>query len=134
MSKKRKGITLTGGSSLLVIFAVLCLTVFALLTLSTVKADLRLADAAVRSVMEYYSADSAAEEILANLREGCVPQGITRTGNLFAYSCPVSDAQELQVIVEINRDEYQIKQWKVVSTTEWMPDEFIDVWEPEMEE
>ena len=31
-----------GGSSLLVIFAVLCLTVFALLTLSTAAADSRL--------------------------------------------------------------------------------------------
>jgi len=134
MSKKRKGITLTGGSSLLVIFAVLCLTVFALLTLSTVKADLRLADAAVRSVLEYYNADSAAEEILAKLREGIVPQEVTQSGNMFAYACPVSDTQELQVIVEINRDKYQVKQWKVVSTTEWTPDEFIDVWEPEMEE
>jgi len=134
MSEKRKGITLTGGSSLLVIFAVLCLTVFALLTLSTVKADLRLADAAVHSVLEYYSADSAAEEILAKLREGIVPQEVAQSGNLFAYACPVSDTQELQVIVEINKDQYQIQQWKVVSTTEWTPDEFIDVWEPEMEE
>lgn len=133
MSKKRKGITLIGGSSLLVIFAVLCLTVFALLTLSTVKADMRLADAAVRSVMEYYSADCAAEEILANLREECVPQGVTQNGNLFTYACPVSDTQELQVIVKINQNGYRIQQWKVVSTTEWMPDEFIDVWEPEAE-
>ena len=34
-----------GGSSLLVIFAVLCLTVFALLSLSTVQAEKRMADA-----------------------------------------------------------------------------------------
>lgn len=134
MSRKRKGITLTGGSSLLVIFAVLCLTVFALLTLSTVKADMRLADAAVNSVMEYYSADCAAEEILAKLREGTVPEGVTQAGNLFAYTCPVSDTQELQVVVEINKEEYQIQQWKVVSTTEWKPDEYIEVWTPEMGE
>ena len=38
-----------GGSSLLVIFAVLCLTVFALLGLSTVQADIRLADASARA-------------------------------------------------------------------------------------
>lgn len=134
MNKKRKGITLTGGSSLLVIFAVLCLTVFALLTLSTVRADMRLADAAVRSVMEYYSADCEAEEILANLRAGMVPPGVRQTGNIFTYTCPVSDTQELQVIVEIRQNNYDIQQWKVTSITEWMPDEYIDVWMPEREE
>lgn len=134
MSKKRKGITLTGGSSLIVIFAVLCLTVFALLTLSTVKADVRLADAAVQSVEDYYRADCAAEEIVALLRGGTVPEGVTRVGNLYAYACPVSDTQELQVIVEINEKDYRIQQWKVVSTAEWMPDEYIKVWTPEMGE
>ena len=134
MSKRRKGITLIGGNSLLVIFAVLCLMVFALLALSTVQADRRLADAAVQSVVEYYSADCEAEEILAKLREGEVPQGVTQVGNLFAYACPVSDTQELQVIVEWSQNNYQIQQWKVVSTTEWMPDEYIEVWTPEMGE
>ena len=56
-----------GGSSLLVIFAVLCLTVFALLSLSTVQADGRLSEAAVASVAAYYEADCRAEEILARL-------------------------------------------------------------------
>ena len=37
-----------GGASLLVIFAVLALTVFALLSLSTVRADVRLGDATTR--------------------------------------------------------------------------------------
>ena len=134
MNKKRKGFTLTGGSSLLVIFAVLCLTVFALLALSTVKADMRLADAAVQSVEEYYLADCAAEEILAQLRGGTVPEGVTRDGSIYTYACPVSGTQELQVVVELNGTEYRIRQWKVVSTTEWMPDEYIDVWVPETEE
>ena len=41
---------MVGGSSLLVIFAVLCLTVFALLGFSTVQADGRLADSTVQAV------------------------------------------------------------------------------------
>ena len=55
-----------GGSSLLVIFSVLCLTVFALLSLSTVLADQRLEDASVKAVAAYYEADCAAEEIFAS--------------------------------------------------------------------
>ena len=39
-----------GGSSLLVIFAVLCLTVFAMLALSTVQANGRLSDASAEAV------------------------------------------------------------------------------------
>ena len=38
---------MVGGSSLLVIFAVLCLTIFTLLTLSTVQADTRLSEASI---------------------------------------------------------------------------------------
>ena len=37
-----------GGASLLVVFAVLCLTVFALLSLSTVRANERLSEASAR--------------------------------------------------------------------------------------
>ena len=55
---------------MLTIFAVLCLTVFALLSLSTVRADGRLSQISARSVEEYYNADSKAQEVLAQLRSG----------------------------------------------------------------
>ena len=131
MSKKGRGITLTGGSSLLVIFAVLCLTVFALLTLSTVKADLRLADAAVQSVVDYYRADCEAEEILSQLRAGKLPEGVAKEGTVYTYTCTVSDTQALSVIIEMEGNLYSIKQWKLVSTAEWNPEEYIEVWTPE---
>ena len=57
-----------GGSSLLVIFSVLCLTVFALLSLSTVQASGRLSSTSAQAVAAYYQADSQAEAILARLR------------------------------------------------------------------
>ena len=50
MDEKRFAAPAVGGSSLLVIFAVLCLTVFALLGLSTVRADGRLSDASAKAV------------------------------------------------------------------------------------
>ena len=42
-----------GASSLLVIFAVLCLTIFALLSISTVQANGRLRDHAAKAVTDY---------------------------------------------------------------------------------
>ena len=69
-----------GGSSLLVAFAVLALTVFALLSLSTVRADVRLGDAAAAAVKGYYEADVQAQEILARLRGGETPVEVTAHG------------------------------------------------------
>ena len=71
--KKRFSPPVVGGSSLLVIFAVLCLTVFALLSLSTVRADVRLSEASAQAVSGYYQADCQAEAILARLRSGELP-------------------------------------------------------------
>ncbi len=71
MEKKRKmSFTSVGGSSILTIFAVLCFIVFALLSLSTAKADRTLADKTVQATENYYKADLKAEEILAELRGG----------------------------------------------------------------
>ena len=73
MSQERVKLPAVGGSSLLVIFTVLCLTIFALLGLETVRADCRLTDAAAQSVASYYSADAQAESIVSVLRTGQVP-------------------------------------------------------------
>jgi len=131
MNKNKKGMTLVGGSSLLVIFATLCFTVFALLTLSTVKADLRLADASVQSVEDYYRADCEAEEILAALRAGKIPEDVVREGNTYSYACKISETGELQVVVEAEGDNYRILKWKAVSVADWIPEEYIEVWTPE---
>ena len=99
MNKEKRQFPMVGGSSLLVIFAVLCLTVFALLGLSTVQADKRLADISVQAVSDYYSADTRAEEILARLRDGQMPEGVIKTGDIYSYSCTVSPTQSLLVEV-----------------------------------
>ena len=65
MNKRKIRPPIVGGSSLLVIFAVLCLTVFALLGFSTVQADMRLSDESAEAVSEYYEAELQAETIFA---------------------------------------------------------------------
>lgn len=123
------GAPLIGGSSLFVIFAVLCLTVFALLSLSTVQADQRLQRASETSVTGYYAADRAAEENLARLRAGQVPAGVTDRGEgHYAYTCPISDRQQLEVEVLVTEGAYQVLRWQVVSTLNWQADENIEVW------
>ena len=116
-----------GGSSLLVIFAVLCLTVFALLGFSTVQADKRLSDISIQAVSDYYAAECAAEEILAKLRAGQLPEGVTLTGDVYAYSCPISPTQALQV--EVRSGDWEVLRWQAVSTIQWQENTDMELWD-----
>lgn len=135
-----------GGVSLLVIFAVLCLTVFALLSLSTVQADIRLADASAQAVTDYYAADTAAEEILARLRAGELPEGVAveesniyflpmlgaeeTTAGIYSYSLAINDSQKLEVTVQIiDANNWQIIRWQAVPETGWVYDDNLEVWD-----
>ena len=122
-----------GGSSLLIIFAVLCLTMFALLSLSTVQADKRMADASIEAVRKFYEADAEAERILALLRQGEVPEGVVKEDTFYRYRCEVSDVQALDVEVEVTGDTYRVLRWQMVSTAEWEADDSLNVWNGSME-
>ena len=126
--KRRFSPPAVGGSSLLVIFAVLCLTVFALLSLSTVQADGRLGDAAAAAVSDYYRADCQAETVLAQLRQGQMPEGVTVRDGVCSYTCPISDTQELAVEVYLEGTDYTVLRWQAVPTAQWQPDDGLELW------
>lgn len=127
-TKAPMAVPAVGGSSLLVIFAVLCLTVFALLTLTAVQADGRLQQAEVQGVTNYYAAEGAAQQILARLREGIVPDGVTQQGSVFSYMCPISENQSLAVTVRVEGQTYQVLRWQTVYAGSWQPDTGLPVW------
>lgn len=116
-----------GGSSLLVIFAVLCLTVFALLALSSAQAEQRQADAASNAIREYYNADLRAQEVYAQLRSGKTVEGVREEDGIYAYEIPISQGQVLAVLLEKDGDEWNILRWEAVPV-ESEPDEVLDVW------
>lgn len=120
-----------GGSSLLVVFAVLCLTVFALLSLSTVRADGRLGDAAAQAVADYYQADCQAQEVLAKLRAGEAPEGVAESGGVYSFACRISQTQRLEVQVRVEGDRYQVLRWQAAPAEEWTTDNRIEVWDGE---
>lgn len=116
-----------GVSSLLVIFAVLCMTVFSVLGLSIVRADKRLSDIRSQAVSDYYAADCQAEEILAQLRGGQIPAGVTAEKGIYRYTCPISSSQEL--LVEVRGHDWKVLRWQAVSTVHWKADDSITVWD-----
>lgn len=130
MKDKRRGSPpAVGGASLLVVFAVLCLTIFALLSLATVRADSRLADASVKSVTDYYAADLEAQTILARLRAGEKVEGVTVNGEIYSFTCRVSDTQNLEAAVLLRGSEYRVLRWQTVLAQSWRADDTLDIWD-----
>ena len=130
MNKNRKiSIPAFGGSSLLVIFAVLCLTLFALLGLSTAQASRRMTDAAAEAAAAFYAADLEGERMLARLRQGEVPENVYCEDNIYSWVCPVSARQNLEIEVYVDGDEYEILRWQLVSVTDWVADDSLNVWQ-----
>ena len=118
-----------GGSSLLVIFSVLCLTVFSMLSLSTTQADNRISAAAEEAVSAYYKADTAAEMIFARIRSGELPDSVERTGNVYSYECTISETQTLAVSVEETAAGWKVLEWRSRLTEEWEPDTEMTMWD-----
>ena len=121
-----------GGTSLLVIFAVLCLTVFALLSVGTVQAGRRLSDASAQAVSDFYAADLKAEQVFAGLRAGEIPEGVTEENGVFRYACEISDTQMLCVTVQKSEDGWSVLQWQAVSSVRWQEDDSMPVWDGEI--
>ena len=127
---KRNEVPMTGISSLLVIFAVLCLTVFAVLSVSTVKADCSLADKMAESVTGYYEADCQAEVILAQIRQGKVPAGVMVQEDVYSWSCRVSETQVLEAEVRVTSgDVWEVLRWQTVSSVDWEADDSLHLWD-----
>ncbi len=118
-----------GASSLLVIFAVLCLTVFSLLSISTARANGRLSETARDAVTAYYRADAQAERILARLRAGESIEGVQKENDIYSYGCTISPTQVLWVELALDGSDYRILRWQAVSTAQWEADDRLPVWD-----
>jgi len=120
-----------GGSSVLVIFTVLCLVIFAILSISTVSKNENLTGATVNSVTDYYAADAEAEVILAKIREGEVPDGVVQSGEIYSYVCTISDSLELACVVKVSGTDFEILKWQAMPAQSWTPEDDFNVWDGE---
>lgn len=128
MKREFQSAPLLGGSSLLTIFGVLCLTVFALLSLTTVTARARLSESALSAVTAYYAADAQAEEIFARLRNGETVAQVEREGNVYRYECPITPTRSLFVEVEKEENNWRVCRWQEVSQPLKL-DDSMPVWD-----
>ena len=139
----------TGSVSLIVIFAVLCLTVFSVLSLSTAISEKKLAERSAEAVRAYYAADLVCSEktdaVLEALKSGADAAEIASRAAEFGMevlssnpavtvlgcSEPVSESQALRVELTISGDGMRIGSWCVCDTGDWTPDTSLEVWDGE---
>ncbi len=154
MTKKKEisGIQI-GISSLVLIFVVLCLTVFAVLSLMSSMSEQRLAQKSLEATSEYYIADSLAEKQLKEidleiksasetawkssfssaLQDKLGEMYDPKTG-LISYEIPVNDQQVLCVDLKVinsgkyNGKRYNILRWQEVNTGEYEFEDSLPVW------
>lgn len=117
-----------GGTSLLVIFSVLCLTVFSLMTLTTAQAQKHLSDSSAKACTAYYEADRQAEEIFALLRSGQTHPQVHRDGSDYTYSVPITQHQSLHVWLRHDRN-WQVLCWQAVVTTDPIHNQSLSLWD-----
>lgn len=135
---------LVGILTLLVIFAVLCLSIFAALSLKTARYNLSLAQRSAQAVTDYYAADSTctqrSNQIYALWKQGgsdetltalVAPWGGTGTRQdgvlVLTWSCKIDDSRVLKATVSAGTI-YQVEQWSVNPAGDWTADETLPVW------
>ena len=110
-----------GVATLIMIFAVLCISVLAAITLSSAHLNNKSAKNALQSMTESYEAESLAEEQLAGLRR--LGETGTQTVNI-----PVSGSRQYRITAVLEEDGFIITERGMVNTEEWSGDDSLLLW------
>ena len=128
--KKQFGMNI-GSASILLVFVILCLVSFSVLSIVSANADSKLSSRVLERTTAYYNACNQAEQSLAGMDKTLQriyasseseEAYFTSVGHGKSYVIPISDLQSLQVTIEIlypvfQEDTfYRITAWQVLNT------------------
>ena len=141
--KQQSSFVNIGSSSLLIIFLILSLITFAILSLSGAKSDYSFSQRLANHKTAYYEASNRAERILGQIDEALAANetldgqqlegiAIQAQEGIITFSVPMEENQALLVELEVNdytQDEtyYTIKTWQIISTKAWESDQSIQL-------
>ena len=140
-SKPQKSIISTGITSFVLIFVMLSLLTFSVLSLVSAQANLRLSRKSADRTSAYYAAENEANEVLMGLVKaaGESPKAleayaagadVTLTdGARAAYQVPLGEDQVLAVELTLPAGEApcRIDRWQAVSRYDWAPDDSLNL-------
>ena len=139
-----------GASSLILIFIVLCMATFGLLSLSSAQGDLKLARRNADAVKGYYEADNKGQQWLKGVDEvlmeemgkgqdstQCSLEIKDRLGDLYdretgliSTDIPMDRGQSLHIelVLMFGEKRYEVKSWYVYNSEEYEIDTSMPVW------
>ncbi len=160
-TEKERGVQI-GISSLILVFTVLCLVVFATLSLASAKADYNLAEKNLKSTKVYYDMDGQAEEkkaeinrlLIGFVREGAgasemkkelsvsFGENFDAEKNMIEYSIDGENGQQLVVNLKIfdygdikeGQENFEVQRWQIQNSEEYEIDESLSVWGGSLDE
>lgn len=141
-----------GGITILVIFTVLCLAIFSVLSLGTVRADARLSQKYADLTQSYYAADARAEAWLAETDAALRVMALSGAGEddywaavqarygddfdpslrLLWFETPVSENQALSICLALSFSDTPVSQvvsHRMVTTAEIPFDDSLSLWD-----
>lgn len=149
-SKKSLGV---GTASILMIFVLLTLVTFAVLSLSSAKADSRLSEKTVQHAKQYYEAENKAELKIAQIdsllnsafSESNIFEQIQKidgieidvANGIIQYGERINKKQFLNVVIRFKWDEvkqkydYEKAKWETVVDASWNANDKLPVFQPE---
>lgn len=148
-----------GITSVILIFVILCLLTFSVLSLVSARADLRLSQKSAQRTTAYYESYNSAVEILREIT-ACIDSQLDQTDETTYFQnimqqldgkngISFSDERHLSYSVSLDTEEilavsltlsftpfengryYRIDTWKTVSTHKWDPDTNLPVFNSE---
>ena len=129
-----------GSASIVLVFAVLCLTVFSLITYVVAANDKALVENEAQLVIGYFRADTLAESIVAEiLNSDDIPQEIQgieihseldfyTDAEIITFSAPISEVLAIFVRLALHDNSYEILSWRMYNSAEWQYDAGLNIW------
>ena len=125
-----------GSASIIMLFAVLCLTVLAALSLLSANSQHSLAERSAEVTRAYYAAEVKAAQMYDLVKNGDLSSVSLYEQNgetLYSYTVDIDEFQSFNVLIAIEDGTTQIRSWKIVEAGNWTPDDFFDLWTGETE-
>lgn len=154
--RPKKLIISTGTTSIVLIFVMLCMLTFSVLSLTSAQANLRLSRLSAERTTNYYEAENAANDILIRVNEvldtaypssddpevfyAFANDSLSGVEDIdfpdethLTYQVPLGDSQVLSVELELLYEpsssgrHYTVLSWQAVSGYDWSPDDTLNL-------
>lgn len=159
MNRNRNSVISVGTVSIVLIFVLLCMLTFSVLSLVSAQADLRLSQKSADRTTAYYAAENAANDLRIQIEEAAAAlqarepstgaalaqaiagelgadSGVSAQGDTLSYQVPLEEEQLLLVTLTVAPGGWadglysRVDTWQVVSQHDWTQGSIGELFDP----